>query len=377
MTKQKPIVDPYLFEHQFERFRKHVIEESGLELVSFNSNPYTEKQEGYKYQIHSVSRSILDFGSWSITEIGRGKIIKSVIDAIEIKNNNLVQWQPRYGEDSRQHQPLYESLKGDKKLILYEKVLFNLYRDKDDKKTFEELVKIFGHKYPIIAYLFFLKDRTRYMPIAPTYFDKAFEILGVNLTTSHKCSWNNYQAYNNLLGEIKALITEKLQSEISLLDAHSFTWMLGTKLARLPDKTETRKYTTLSSKDKKTIVNARIGQGRFRNEIINYWTSCAITDCDQLDLLIASHIKPWVECNLSEVIDPYNGLLLSPSLDSAFDAGYITFSNEGKIDISQSLSDSNQKALGIDSSLKLRRVSPKHVPFLEYHRKNVFEKFKK
>src|SRR5215212_3339818 len=117
MNKQIPTVDIYLFEHQFERFRKHVVDESGLELLSFNSNPYTEKKEGYKYQIHSVAREALDFGSWSITEIGKGKITKSVINAIEVKNNNLVQWQPRYGEDSRQHQPLYESLKGDKKLI--------------------------------------------------------------------------------------------------------------------------------------------------------------------------------------------------------------------------------------------------------------------
>ena len=142
----------------------------------------------------------------------------------------MVLWQPRYGEDSSQHQPLRDELASGRKLIIYEKDLFNLYRESDDKKSFEKLVNIFGHKYPIVAYLFFLRDKNQYMPIAPTYFDKAFEMLGIKLITSHKCSWDNYQAYNNALGNIRILITEKLQEEISLLDAHSFTWMLGTKL---------------------------------------------------------------------------------------------------------------------------------------------------
>ncbi len=115
-----------------------------------------------------------------------------------------------------------------------------MYRDTDDKKTFEKLVNIFGHKYPIIAYLFFLKDKKQYMPIAPTYFDKAFKTLGINLITSHKCSWDNYQVYNAALENIRLLITEKLQTETSLLDAHSFTWMLVTKLANIPDNNGTK-----------------------------------------------------------------------------------------------------------------------------------------
>ncbi len=377
MKNQKTTVALYFFEHQFERFRKHVIDKSGFELVSFNSNPYIKKQEGYKYQIHSTAIKILDFSSWSATEIGKGKIVKSVIDAIETKGNNLLQWQSRYGDDSRQHQSLYNSLKDNKNLIICEKVLFNLYHTKDDRASFEGLVKIFGHKYPVIAYLFFLKDSTHYMPIAPNYFDKAFRSLGIDLITTRKCSWDNYQVYNGILSDIKLLITEKLQSEISLLDAHSFVWMLITELAKLPNPIEMNQYSALPSKEKEAIIKARIGQGRFRNEVIKYWSNCAVTNCDQLDLLIASHIKPWVECSLLEATDPYNGLLLSPSLDSAFDGGYIAFSDDGKIIISQSLSVSNQKALGLDSSLKLRKVSSKHLPYFEFHRKNLFEKFKK
>ncbi len=240
MHKSKSTVDKDLFDYHFERFKKHVMDESGHELTSFNSNPYTKQQEGYKEDIYDQARNLLNSESWSILDSGSGKIIKSVISAIEIKENNLVLWQPKYGEDSSQHQPLRDELKRGKKLIIYEKDLFNLYRDTDDKKSFEKLVNIFGHKYPIVAYLFFLKDKRQYMPIAPTYFDKAFKMLDINLITSQKCSWDNYQTYNTALENIRVLITEKLQTETSLLDAHSFTWMLGTKLVNAPDNNETK-----------------------------------------------------------------------------------------------------------------------------------------
>jgi hypothetical protein len=48
-----------------------------------------------------------------------------------------------------------------------------------------------------IAYLYFLKDFSRYVPIAPNYFDQAFEMLGVVFVTSHKCSWVNYSTYGS------------------------------------------------------------------------------------------------------------------------------------------------------------------------------------
>ena len=183
MHKLKSDLEKNLFDYQFERFKKHVMDESGNELKNVSSCPYIKKQEGYKEEIYYQARNLLNFESWSILDVGNGNIIKSVIAAIEIKENNLVQWQPRYGEDSSQHQPLRDELTNGKKLIVYEKDLFNLYRDTDDKKTFEKLVNIFGHRYPIIAYLFFLKDKKQYMPIAPTYFDKAFKTLGINLIT--------------------------------------------------------------------------------------------------------------------------------------------------------------------------------------------------
>ncbi|MDC0682621.1 HNH endonuclease signature motif containing protein [Sorangium atrum] len=42
-------------------------------------------------------------------------------------------------------------------------------------------------------------------------------------------------------------------------------------------------------------------------------------------LLRASHIKPWADCETdAERLDVYNGILLAPHLDAAFDRGFIT-----------------------------------------------------
>jgi putative restriction endonuclease len=67
----------------------------------------------------------------------------------------------------------------------------------------------------------------------------------------------------------------------------------------------------------------RVGQDVFRAGRIDYWEGrCAITGLGVVELLRASHIKPWAACDLdAERLDVLNGLLLAPHLDAAFDRG--------------------------------------------------------
>ena len=95
----------------------------------------------------------------------------------------------------------------------------------------------------------------------------------------------------------------------------------------------------LPETERKSIMLSRIGQGAFRSGLIGYWKRCAVTGCDSLDLLKASHIKPWRDSDNAERLDIYNGLLLIPNLDSAFDKGYISFDDGGKIIISDMIKD--------------------------------------
>lgn len=212
------------------------------------------------------------------------------------------------------------------------------------------------------------------MPIAPRYFDKAFSLLGVGFSTSHKCSWENYITFNNILLELKILLTDKLEEEVSLLDAHSFAWMISRDIEGNELTKDDIEYSELLEKQREAVVKERIGQGYFRDALVNYWGECAITGCKEISLLRASHIKPWSKCDLKEAVDPFNGFLLSPTLAAAFDAGFITFDDTRKILISTSLKASDAETLGISSSLCLSQIDQRHQHYVKYHREHIFQK---
>jgi len=124
-----------------------------------------------------------------------------------------------------------------------------------------------------------------------------------------------------------------------------------------------------SDTEKFRLVSSRLGQGTFRKELKDYWKQCAVTGYKKFSMLVASHIKPWSKSSNAERLDKYNGLLLSPNLDKAFDQGLISFNNMGKIIISPSFI--NYEQLSITSNMELQ-LSEEHRIYMEYHREHVY-----
>ena len=124
--------------------------------------------------------------------------------------------------------------------------------------------------------------------------------------------------------------------------------------------------------EKKRLISARIGQGNYREELINLWKKCAVSKCEMTDVLIASHIKPWRKSTNRERLDRYNGLLLLPNYDKLFDKGLISFEDNGKIIISPLIKEEEYKVLGISPNDKLFKVYDENKPYLEEHRRIVF-----
>jgi hypothetical protein len=123
--------------------------------------------------------------------------------------------------------------------------------------------------------------------------------------------------------------------------------------------------------EKTTYINARVGQGKFRQGLIDMWRGCAVTGFPDTRFLVASHIKPWKVSNHTERLNPYNGLLLLPNLDKVFDLGYITFAETGKILIHKELEDYSR--LGVTKSLKIN-IAENHQENMAFHREHVFHK---
>lgn len=127
--------------------------------------------------------------------------------------------------------------------------------------------------------------------------------------------------------------------------------------------------TDISNTEKSSLLKTRIGQGTFRQKLIAYWNGCAVTGYKDCALLIASHIKPWCAASNTERLDLFNGLLLLPTLDCAFDSGLITFKDSGKIVLSPLLEAPH--VLGITASMRVN-LNAKHQPYMQFHREEVF-----
>lgn len=118
------------------------------------------------------------------------------------------------------------------------------------------------------------------------------------------------------------------------------------------------------------LVIQRVGQDVFRDALMTYWGGrCAVTGVAEPRLLRASHIKPWVRCETdAERLDVYNGLLLAAHLDAAFDAGLVSFSDDGTILLSSQFAQEDRDVLGIHDRLALSRVGGGHLSNLAWHR---------
>jgi len=138
----------------------------------------------------------------------------------------------------------------------------------------------------------------------------------------------------------------------------------------LDDIQKIRSKKEVDKTEQDNLIKCRLGQGTFRKDLITYWKGCSVTKFSQIDILIASHIKPWKDSSDKERLDSFNGLLLIPTIDKLFDKGYISFENSGQIIISKKLE--NYKILGVHNKMSIN-ISSKHKKYLKYHREQVFQ----
>lgn len=124
-----------------------------------------------------------------------------------------------------------------------------------------------------------------------------------------------------------------------------------------------------SDTEKSNLIKSRTGQGIFRQRLVSLWGGCSVTGYKDPVLLVASHIKPWRVATNSERLDRYNGLLLLPTLDRAFDSGLITFGEKGEIMMSPQLEQPEMLPVSPRMGVRLR---PMRYEYMRFHRERVF-----
>ncbi len=202
--------------------------------------------------------------------------------------------------------------------------------------------------------------------------------------------WASYQSDRNVVDvQIEDLIDIKIETpltlaQLSLTHPQARLWHrqpngmpIPEQVAEVIRRSRQWKATAISKPEVeseelsvtsyKAWVETRIGQQKFRENLLQYWRECSVTGCSFHEVLIASHIVPWSEASDSERLDVFNGLLLTPNLDKLFDNYLISFNSDGNILISKSLSSKAKSDLGINPSMKLRRTDEKLLSYLQKH----------
>ena len=170
---------------------------------------------------------ILATGSWKASDIGSGVLVDRLIEAIELKENNLLD-SGRFGPSSVSHRCLLEARDDEQRLRYAEELIYGLYTSTlSDEVAFDRFADLAKRSYALLGFLFFIKDERHLHAIRPALFDKAFAQLGIELKTRQRCSWANYSQFCGVIEETRRYLSQHLEQEVRLVDAHSFLWTLS------------------------------------------------------------------------------------------------------------------------------------------------------
>jgi len=128
--------------------------------------------------------------------------------------------------------------------------------------------------------------------------------------------------------------------------------------------------------EKEAVRKYRLNQNALRDLTLKIFEGkCCLSQIRLKQILVCSHIKPWVVSERHEKCDPDNTLMLAGTWDLLFDRGLISFSNSGKIMVSNILNKDDWQSIGIqrEAALDEKFLTPGRRNYLKYHRENIFK----
>ncbi len=216
------MIKPNILEEKFAIFSDFIKVKDGKPFVAFKESRYIIGEENYKYDVYGNARRVLEVDKWTQEDVGSGTIFQAVNAAVHAKINiwgkavdhNLIDWRVK---------DKFSQYTNDRQI---EQLLFDFYtNERQDSESFLMFQRE-GLPYQLISFLFFIKDKTIYLPISQKIFDEVFSKLGISdFKTSGNASWENYSTFLEILKQVKDFINKK-DPDATLIDAHSFLWIL-------------------------------------------------------------------------------------------------------------------------------------------------------
>lgn len=367
-------------EESFIKFENFIDSKNHGKVSDYIHNVYVtaDDNEGYKFEIaKELEKICLVF--WGqrrdIRHIGKDDEIIDFAKKIMSKASNLVNYNSVVAMNDALANTEHRGTIAD--------LLRAFYCDNRDQEFFDGIRSMERcNRSDLLAFWMFSKDTEKYLPVRVESFNDVLVELGIGkLNLKKEISWENYIEYIDIVEKVRQMLIDRYPtSGISRLDAHNFLWIY--KRYNINDLNASE-HVIIPKGEEVPVpeeMRGRKGQSKYRKGMLEIWGGrCAVTECANSSLLVASHAKPYSHCFSSngrcddDAYNPYNGLLLALNYDALFDAGFITFDSEtGELFYSKSISKKDLLDMGINPKAKLRMIPKNCVPYLDYHRKNVF-----
>lgn len=193
-------------------------------VIDFSNPNSVVGVETYKHELFEKSQRLLEISRWEPSWVNTGKIIARLKPLVLDNDNNLINtfynksdFINHFDKGSDKYDPHSEQ------------AVYDIYRGDSEPFAFENAAKVFGRKYATLAYLFFLKDDTRFLPISPENFEISFKELNIDIKLQGNCYWEEYIRFIRIIDCIRKMLPSflDLDHEPTLLEAHSFVWIVG------------------------------------------------------------------------------------------------------------------------------------------------------
>ena len=235
-------LNPEIFEELHEEFLKNIYESSIKDnkyteeesiFTNFENKFLVESEINPKNNIFVNAHNILEIGKWDEFIKTPGLIRDKLELVCDQKTAGQLMSAPQYGKIKSQDSAL-RLLKAEQ-ISDFEKIIYKLFLKSYDEETFsksfDELCDFLrdNKNLPInsqfLAYLAFLVDKEKFIPIRMTLFDKVLKYYDIYEHISD-FSWDKYNTYLKLIKALKVKLSEKYPTP-NTIEAHSYLWIVS------------------------------------------------------------------------------------------------------------------------------------------------------